>query len=572
MRHQRSRLASVLTVVCTAVVATGVAILASSAPAQAAVSNLATFHPATADSSCSANEGPAKAVNGSVTGGNSDKWCSTGATKFLQVDLGAAFNVNRFIVRHASAGGETADWNTKAFTIQLSSNGTQWSSPVVSYTTNALGTTDNSITATSARYVKLNITVPTQTSNNAARIYELEVYGSGLPAPVACPGCWDPWKATTWNWVLSKDVSLTPYENVQVYDIDGFDRTAADVTALHNAGRKVICYISAGSWEDWRSDAAQFPPAILGNPLDPPWTNEKWLDIRNVQQPGSALAQIMNARLDMCDSKGFDAVEFDNQDGYANTTGFPLTADDQLTYNAWLANAARARGMSAVLKNDVDQIGQLTPYYDLAINEECHTYEECGVYTSFINAGKPVLNAEYDMAPAGFCSAANEANINAVRFPLLLDGSSFDPCRSNVSLFHTATADSSCGANEGPAKAVNGSTSGGNSDKWCSNGTNKFLQVDFGSTFSVKQFIIRHAGAGGESASLNTRSFNIHLSTDGTNWTTAVPTITSNTVEHTYHSITPTNARYVKLNVLVGAQPGSGSTAARIYDFEVYTA
>ena len=39
--------------------------------------NLALGKPATADSSCNANEGPAKAVNGSVTGGNTDKWCST---------------------------------------------------------------------------------------------------------------------------------------------------------------------------------------------------------------------------------------------------------------------------------------------------------------------------------------------------------------------------------------------------------------------------------------------------------------------------------------------------------------
>ena len=38
--------------------------------------------------SCNADEGPAKAVNGSVTGGNTDKWCSLGATKWLQVDLG----------------------------------------------------------------------------------------------------------------------------------------------------------------------------------------------------------------------------------------------------------------------------------------------------------------------------------------------------------------------------------------------------------------------------------------------------------------------------------------------------
>src|SRR5207302_969695 len=52
--------------------------------------NLALNHPTTADSQCNANESSAKEVNGSISGGNSDKWCSAGAlgTQFWQVDLG----------------------------------------------------------------------------------------------------------------------------------------------------------------------------------------------------------------------------------------------------------------------------------------------------------------------------------------------------------------------------------------------------------------------------------------------------------------------------------------------------
>jgi hypothetical protein len=139
------------------------------------VSNVALNKAATADSSCNANEGPAKAVNGSVSGGNSDKWCSAGASKFLQVDLGSSFAIQSFTVRHAGAGGETTSWNTRDFTIQISTNGTTWST-VVNVTGNTASVTNHPITATSARYVRLNVTVPTQTTDNAARIYELEVY------------------------------------------------------------------------------------------------------------------------------------------------------------------------------------------------------------------------------------------------------------------------------------------------------------------------------------------------------------------------------------------------------------
>ncbi len=65
------------------------------------------------------------------------------------------------------------------------------------------------------------------------------------------------------------------------------------------------------------------------------------------------------SRLDLCQQRGFDTVDPDNMDGYTNATGFPLTAADQLAYNASIANAAHARGLTVALKNDLDQIPQL---------------------------------------------------------------------------------------------------------------------------------------------------------------------------------------------------------------------
>lgn len=141
-------------------------------------SNVALNKTATADSQCGSGEGPEKAVNGSVSGGNSDKWCSVGSTKFLQVNLGASYSVTRLVVKHAGAGGENASWNTRAYTIQLSNdNGATWSTPV-NVTANTANETTHTITATTARLVRLNITTPTNDGNSAARIYELEVYGS----------------------------------------------------------------------------------------------------------------------------------------------------------------------------------------------------------------------------------------------------------------------------------------------------------------------------------------------------------------------------------------------------------
>jgi beta-glucanase (GH16 family) len=148
--------------------------------------NLALNRPATGSASCNANEGPAKAVNGSVSGGNSDKWCSGAAPRFLQVDLGATFNVNRFIVRHAGAGGESASFNTRAFNIQVSTNGSSFTT-VASAGANTASVTTHDIAATSARFVRLNVTTPTQTADGAARIYELEAYGTAGPSPSPTP-------------------------------------------------------------------------------------------------------------------------------------------------------------------------------------------------------------------------------------------------------------------------------------------------------------------------------------------------------------------------------------------------
>lgn len=137
--------------------------------------NVALGKAATADSSCNANEGPEKAVNGSVTGGTSDKWCSLGATKFWQVDLGSAVTISSITVRHAGAGGESTSWNTRDFNLQVSNDGTNWTT-VSTVTANTASVTVHPITPTSARYVRLNIQTPTQTTDTAARIYEVEVY------------------------------------------------------------------------------------------------------------------------------------------------------------------------------------------------------------------------------------------------------------------------------------------------------------------------------------------------------------------------------------------------------------
>ncbi|GHJ44670.1 alpha-1,2-mannosidase [Catellatospora sp. TT07R-123] len=290
-----------------------------SAPAPAPVlgTNLAAGKPTTGSAACGTAEGPEKAVDSSLT--NNSKFCTSAATKFLQVDLGSTQNVSSFVVKHASLGGEQSGWNTGAFNIQTSTDGSTWTTRAT-VSGNRTSRTYHPIGTVGARYLRLNITTPANDGNTAARIYEFEAYG-----------------------------------------------------------------------------------------------------------PGSG----------------------------------------------------------------------------------------------------PV----------------------------------------NVALNKTATADSSCNANEGPDKAVNGTWTGGNTDKWCSLGTAKWWQVDLGGSFPISSITVRHAGAGGESTTWNTKDFNLQVSSDGSTWTT-VATVTGNTASTTTHAVSATG-RYVRLNI--SAPTSTTDNAARIYEVEVYS-
>jgi endo-alpha-1,4-polygalactosaminidase (GH114 family) len=212
-------------------------------------------------------------------------------------------------------------------------------------------------------------------------------------------GVWKPTPGTTWQWQL--DGTIDTSFDVEMYDIDLIDPNQQVFDTLHAAGRIVVCYFSAGTYENWRPDADDFPLEVLGNGLG--WPGELWLDIRRLD----ILGPIMEARLDLAAQRGCDGVEPDNVDGYANETGFALTAQDQLAYNIFLATEAHSRGLSVGLKNDLDQIAELLPHFDWALNEECWAYDECDALDPFVAAGKAVFGVEYEGEPSDFCPTLN---------------------------------------------------------------------------------------------------------------------------------------------------------------------
>jgi hypothetical protein len=235
---------------------------------------------------------------------------------------------------------------------------------------------------------------------------------TSLP-PTAAPKnkpWWQPAPGLTWQWELSGESVDTSIE-ADVFDIDLYAEQSV-VDALHAKGVKIICYISVGSWEEWRPDRDQFPAEVLGRDYEG-WPGEKWLDIRQIDK----LAPIMRARLDLCKSKGFDAVEPDNMEIHDNDTGFPLTYEDQLRYALWFADEAHQRGLAIGVKNAPDQVDDLVDYFDFAITEDAFFYGWAEEMKPFIEAGKPVFAAEYTDLDGDFesyCRKSSELGFSTI--------------------------------------------------------------------------------------------------------------------------------------------------------------
>lgn len=250
--------------------------------------------------------------------------------------------------------------------------------------------------------------------------------GSTQPAPTPGSGAVTPSPSTSggghWQpapglkWQIQYTGTLDTSLNVDVYNLDLFDTSATVISGLKAKGKHVICYFSAGSYENWRPDTAKFPASVLGRNLDG-WAGEKWLDVRQLD----VLIPIMRARMELAAQKGCQAVDPDNVDGYSNNSGFPMSYNDQIAYNSALAEAAHGLGLAIGLKNDLDQIKDLVGHFDFAVNEECFQYGECGLLKPFVDAGKPVFGIEYTLATSSFCPQANTMNFDFLKKNLSLD-------------------------------------------------------------------------------------------------------------------------------------------------------
>jgi Glycoside-hydrolase family GH114 len=239
--------------------------------------------------------------------------------------------------------------------------------------------------------------------------------GAAVPDPVPCPTCYVPALATSFQMQLEDDVKTNVKATLFIVDwVEG----APFVPALKARGRKTFCYISIGSWENWRPDRKGFPPAVIGNEYAG-YPTERWLDVRRID----VLKPLMDARMDKCKAAGFDGVWFDNPDGFQmEDTGFDISFEEQLAYDATLANDAHARGLSAGINNDPMQLTQMTRYFDGVLFEldrddvrPCYFKPTCKRLQAFRKAGKATFVLDYRRKRLDtYCRTAVQRGFNAI--------------------------------------------------------------------------------------------------------------------------------------------------------------
>ncbi|CAO1630849.1 unnamed protein product [Jaminaea pallidilutea] len=218
---------------------------------------------------------------------------------------------------------------------------------------------------------------------------------------------WQPKVGAKFNYLLlNPKTSLTTQDTgVDAFFVDLFDNTAANIKTLKAKGAHVVCYFSAGTYENWRSDKSKFKSSDLGNNLDA-WPGERWLKVNSTN-----VRSIMKSRLELAKSKGCDGVDPDNVDGFDNDNGLGLTKSGSINYVNFLATEAHSRGLAIGLKNAVSIASKVISGMQWSVNEQCHQYNECAAYQVFIKAGKPVFEVEY---PKGDEVSNNKAVSKAV--------------------------------------------------------------------------------------------------------------------------------------------------------------
>jgi hypothetical protein len=318
------------------------------------------------------------------------------------------------------------------------------------------------------------------------------------------------------------------------------------------ANGATIAYTMGGSASTWGTRAEDVPPSFADGGTQPP--AEPDLGPNLLQ--GKSVSGSAGCNSAEAPGKAVDGVIAGNSKWCSSTTPLQLQAD-----------LGSAQTVSAFVVKNAGLGGEGTNWntggFTISTSTDGTNFSTAVTVTGSraSRSYQPIPSRTARYIRLDVTAAANDGSTTARVYEL----EAYGQPTGDLALRKNATADSSCGGGEGPEKAVNGSWLAGSTDKWCSTSANRWLQVDLGTKQRVGSVVLRHAGAGGEYPTWDTRDFDLQTSDDGSSWTTRAQ-VRGNTADSTTTSI-GVDARYVRVNVVTPTQ--DGNTAARIYELEV---
>jgi hypothetical protein len=354
-------------------------------------------------------------------------------------------------------------WKTTNASTCTASNGWNGSEPTSgTFTTGDLNATSSyilsctgiggSASATATVTVSAPIATPVTTTKPVATTTTTTPPTTTTPVTTTAGSVWQPAQKIEWQWEIGHALNTTsaadmgtgitayngdtaPATNPSVYDIDAIENPASTVTALHALGDRAICYIEVGTAGNYYAASdegiattyyAQLQAAgDLGSKLS--GYTEYFININS-----ASTVSIMESMIQkQCAAKGFDGVETDLDETFGSnegSTGFTITQANEETYLTTLANYMHSVGLAWIAKNLSDTgiqsfVSDMQPLAQGVVDEQANQYGTISLDNVFLNAKKPVFNAEYSPETlAQFCTYDNTNNINGVLFPVNLDG------------------------------------------------------------------------------------------------------------------------------------------------------
>jgi hypothetical protein len=212
------------------------------------------------------------------------------------------------------------------------------------------------------------------------------------------------------RWLAQLDGAVDTAQMADFFYLDPEQQPPGGLASLHEQGRHYLCYLSAGTVENFRDDAELFPERAVGNVMQG-FPNERWLDVRDAE-----VQRLMALRIQRLAQAGCDGVVPASLTGYAAESGFDLSVADTLRYARFLAEQLHAAGLSAGLTGPAELTAELWSSFDFGLAISCVRGSQCAEFGVFATAKKPVLYLEVGAEGEALelCNSADALGFQAI--------------------------------------------------------------------------------------------------------------------------------------------------------------